>query len=160
MDENLLDLPYYDILDKYLDNVPAPYEPNEEVEILVWKPTPLGYKVIINHAHTGLIYKNQIFRPIHVGERLRAWVREARDDEKIDLSLQPMGYRNVIESTEAVLLRALHLHSGFLGLTDKSDPEEISEILQMSKKNFKKAVGALYKQQRIELEATGIRLKE
>ncbi len=147
-------------LDKYLDNVPAPYEPNEEVEILVWKPTPLGYKVIINHAHTGLIYKNQIFRPIHVGERLRAWVREVRDDEKIDLSLQPMGYRNVIESTEAVLLRALHLHGGFLGLTDKSDPEEISEILQMSKKNFKKAVGALYKQQRIELEATGIRLKE
>ena len=97
-------------LDKYLDNVPAPYEPNEEVDILVWKPTPLGYKVIINNAHTGLIYKNQIFRSVHIGEHLRAWVKEVRDDEKIDLSLQPMGYRRVIDSAEAVVLRALHLH--------------------------------------------------
>ncbi|MBO6013407.1 MAG: GntR family transcriptional regulator [Bacteroidales bacterium] len=147
-------------LDKYLDNVPAPYEPNEEVDILVWKPTPLGYKVIINNAHTGLIYKNQIFRSVHIGEHLRAWVKEVRDDEKIDLSLQPMGYRRVIDSAEAVVLRALHLHGGFLQLTDKSDPELITAELQMSKKNFKKAVGALYKQQRIVLEENGIRLTD
>ncbi len=147
-------------LDKYLDNVPAPFEPNEEVEILVWKPTPLGYKVIINQSHTGLIYKNQIFQPIHLGERLRAWVKEVRDDEKIDLSLQPMGYRRVIDSAEAVVLRALHLHGGFLPLTDKSDPEQIAAELQMSKKNFKKAVGALYKQQRITLEENGLRLTD
>ena len=147
-------------LDKYLDNVPAPYKPNEEVDILVWKPTPLGYKVIINNAHTGLIYKNQIFRSVHIGEHLRAWVKEVRDDEKIDLSLQPMGYLRVIDSAEAVVLRALHLHGGFLPLTDKSDPELISAELQMSKKNFKKAVGALYKQQRIELEENGIRLTD
>jgi predicted RNA-binding protein (virulence factor B family) len=147
-------------LDKYLDNVPAPYEPNEEVDILVWKPTPLGYKVIINNAHTGLIYKNQIFRSVHIGEHLRAWVKEVRDDEKIDLSLQPMGYRRVIDSAEAVVLRALHLHGGFLPLTDKSDPELITAELQMSKKNFKKAVGALYKQQRIVLEENGIRLTD
>lgn len=147
-------------LDKYLDNVPAPYEPNEEVDILVWKPTPLGYKVIINNAHTGLIYKNQIFRNVHIGEHLRAWVKELRDDEKIDLSLQPMGYRRVIDSAEAVVLRALHVHGGFLQLTDKSDPELITAELQMSKKNFKKAVGALYKQQRIVLEENGIRLTD
>ena len=147
-------------LDKYLDNVPAPYEPNEEVDILVWKPTPLGYKVIINNAHTGLIYKNQIFRSVHIGEHLRAWVKEVRDDEKIDLSLQPMGYRRVIDSAEAVVLRALHLHGGFLQLTDKSDPELITAELPMSKKNFKKAVGALYKQQRIVLEENGIRLTD
>lgn len=145
-------------LDKFLDNVPATYEPNEEVEVLVWKPTPLGYKVIINHQHSGLIYSNQIFQPVHVGETLRAWVKEVRDDEKIDLMLQPMGYRQVIDSAEAILLRALHLHDNFLPLTDKSDPAEIAEQLQMSKKNFKKAVGALYKDRRIAIEEKGIRL--
>ena len=145
-------------LDKYLDNVPAPFEKNDEVDVLVWKPTPLGYKVIINNSHTGLIYRNQIFQPVHIGQHLRAWVREVRDDEKIDLSLQPMGYRNMIDSAEAQVLRAMHLRGGFLPLTDNSDPAEIADVLQMSKKNFKRAVGALYKQQRITIESNGIRL--
>ena len=147
-------------LDKFLDNVPATYERNQEVDVLVWKPTPLGYKVIIENKHTGMIYTNQIFQPVHVGEHLRAWVKEVREDEKIDLMLQPMGFRNVIDSAEAQVLRALHLRGGFLTLTDKSDPAEIAEVLQMSKKNFKKAVGALYKQQRITLEDNGIRLTD
>ena len=147
-------------LDKFLDNVPATYERNQEVDVLVWKPTPLGYKVIIENTHTGMIYTNQIFQPVHVGEHLRAWVKEVREDEKIDLMLQPMGFRNVIDSAEAQVLRALHLRGGFLTLTDKSDPAEIAEVLQMSKKNFKKAVGALYKQQRITLEDNGIRLTD
>ena len=147
-------------LDKFLDNVPATYERNQEVDVLVWKPTPLGYKVIIENSHTGMIYTNQIFQPVHVGEHLRAWVTEVREDEKIDLMLQPMGFRNVIDSAEAQVLRALHLRGGFLTLTDKSDPAEIAEVLQMSKKNFKKAVGALYKQQRITLEDNGIRLTD
>lgn len=147
-------------IDKYLDNVPAPFEKNDEVDILVWKPTPLGYKVIINNSHTGMIYKNQIFQPVHIGEHLRAWVKEVRDDEKIDLSLQQMGYRNVIDSAEAQVLRALHLRGGFLPLSDKSDPAEIADVLQLSKKTFKKAVGALYKQQRIVIEEDGLRLLE
>ncbi len=147
-------------LDKFLDNVPATYERNQEVDVLVWKPTPLGYKVIIENKHTGMIYTNQIFQPVHVGQHLRAWVKEVREDEKIDLMLQPMGFRNVIDSAEAQVLRALHLRGGFLTLTDKSDPAEIAEVLQMSKKNFKKAVGALYKQQRIMLEDNGIRLTD
>ena len=147
-------------LDKFLDNVPATYERNQEVDVLVWKPTPLGYKVIIENMHTGMIYTNQIFQPVHVGQHLRAWVKEVREDEKIDLSLQPMGYRQFIDSAEAQVLRALHLRGGFLTLTDKSDPAEIAEVLQMSKKNFKKAVGALYKQQRIALEDNGIRLTD
>lgn len=144
-------------VDRYLDNVPPSYEPNQEVDVLVWKPTPLGYKVIIENKHTGLIYKNQIFQPVHVGEHLRAWVKAVRDDEKIDLSLQPMGYRAVIGSAEATLLRELNLNDGFLPLTDKSSPEEISEALQMSKKTFKKAVGALYKEGRISIEPDGIK---
>ena len=147
-------------LDKFLDNVPATYEYNQEVDVLVWKPTPLGYKVIIENQHTGLIYSNQIFQPVHVGQHLRAWVKEVRDDEKIDLMLQPMGFRKVIDTAEARLLQAMHLRGGFLPLNDNSDPAEISEMLQMSKKTFKKAVGALYKQQRIVLEPNGIRLTD
>lgn len=145
-------------VDKYLDNVPPTYEENEEIDALVWKPTPLGYKVIINNKHTGLIYKNQIFQPVHVGEHLRAWVKGIREDEKIDLMLQPMGYRNVIDGVEAVILRVLHNNNGYLPLTDKTDPEVIADKLQCSKKNFKKAVGALYKQERISIDEDGIRL--
>lgn len=145
-------------VDKYLDNVPPTYEENEEIDALVWKPTPLGYKVIINNKHTGLIYKNQIFQPVHVGEHLRAWVKGIREDEKIDLMLQPMGYRNVIDGVEATILKALHNNDGYLPLTDKTEPEVIADKLQCSKKNFKKAVGALYKQGRISIDEDGIRM--
>ena len=146
-------------IDRYLDNVPPAYEENEEVDALVWKPTPLGYKVIVNHKHTGLVYKNQIFQPVRVGEHLRAWVKSIREDDKIDLMLQPMGYRNVIDSVEATILKALHNNDGFLPLTDNTDPAVIADKLQCSKKNFKKAIGALYKQERIVIEQEGIRLR-
>ena len=145
-------------LDKYLDNVPPTYEPNQEVEVIVWKPTPMGWKVIINHQHTGLLYKNQIFQELHTGERLRAWVRSVREDDKIDLSLQPLGYRQMIDPAEATILKALHNHNGFMPLTDHSTPELIAYELQMSKKTFKKAIGALYKQQRIAILPDGITL--
>lgn len=145
-------------LDKYLDNIPPTYEPGQEVDIIVWKPTPMGWKVIIDHKHTGLLYKNQIFQELHSGERLRAWVRGVRDDDKIDLSLQPIGYRQMIDPAEAAILKALHNHDGFMPLTDHSTPELIAYELQMSKKTFKKAIGALYKQQRIRLLNNGIEL--
>lgn len=145
-------------LDKYLDNIPPTYEPGQEVDIIVWKPTPMGWKVIIDHKHTGLLYKNQIFQELHSGERLRAWVRGVRDDDKIDLSLQPIGYRQMIDPAEAAILKALHNHDGFMPLTDHSKPELIAYELQMSKKTFKKAIGALYKQQRIRLLNNGIEL--
>ena len=145
-------------LDKHLNNVPPTYEAGEEVEALIWKPTPMGWKVIINQKHTGLLYQNQIFQELHTGERLRAWVRGVRDDDKIDLSLQPLGYRQMIDPAEATILKALHNHNGFMPLTDRSTPELIAFELQMSKKTFKKAIGALYKQQRIVLLPDGIKL--
>ncbi|MCF0178743.1 MAG: GntR family transcriptional regulator [Bacteroidales bacterium] len=145
-------------LDKYLNNVPPTYEENEEVEALVWTSTPLGYKVIINGKHTGQIYNNQIFQPVHIGEKLRAWVKGVREDDKIDLMLQPMGYRNVIDGVEATILKALHNNDGFLPLTDKTNPEVIADRLQCSKKNFKKALGALYKAERVIISEDGIRL--
>lgn len=144
--------------DKYLDNVPPKFETNEEVEALVWKPTPMGWKVIINQTHTGLLYKNQIFQEIHTGERLRAWVRGVREDDKIDLSLQPLGYRQMIDPAESSILKALHNHNGFMPLTDHSTPELIAFELQMSKKTFKKAIGSLYKQERIAILPDGIKL--
>lgn len=144
--------------DKFLDNVPPKFETNEEVEALVWKPTPMGWKVIINQTHTGLLYKNQIFQEIHTGERLRAWVRGVREDDKIDLSLQPLGYRQMIDPAESSILKALHNHNGFMPLTDHSTPELIAFELQMSKKTFKKAIGSLYKQERIAILPDGIKL--
>ena len=145
-------------VDKHLGNVPPKYEVGEEVEALIWKRTPMGYKVIINNQHAGLIYENQIFRDVRIGERLRAWVRGVRDDDKIDLSLQPLGYRQMIDPAEAAVLKALHLHGGFMPLTDHSTPELIAFELQMSKKTFKKAIGALYRQHRILIADDGITL--
>ncbi|MBP5500874.1 MAG: GntR family transcriptional regulator, partial [Bacteroidales bacterium] len=145
-------------IDKHLGNVPPAYEEGQEVEALVWKQTNLGYKVIINQQHAGLLYHNQIFQEIRIGERLRAWVKGVREDDKIDLSLQPIGYRQMIDPAEASILKALHRRNGFLPLTDHSTPELIASELQMSKKTFKKAIGALYKQQRISLLPDGIQL--
>lgn len=145
-------------LDKHLGNVPPAYEDGEEVEAIIWKRTPMGYKAIINHSHVGMLYENQIFREVRPGERLRAWIRGIREDDKIDLSLQPIGYRQMIDPAEATILKALHLHDGFLPFTDHSTPELISFELQMSKKTFKKAIGALYRQRRIEILPDGIRL--
>lgn len=145
-------------LDKHLGNVPPTYEDGEEVDAIIWKRTPLGYKAIINHQHVGLLYNNQIFQELHIGERLRAWVKGIREDDKIDLSLQPIGYRQMIDPAEATILKALHLHDGFMPLTDHSTPELISFELQMSKKTFKKAIGALYKQKRILIRPDGIQL--
>lgn len=145
-------------IDKHLGNIPPTYQDGEEVEILVWKRTPLGFKVIINNQHAGLIYNNQIFQDIHIGEHLRAWVKGIREDDKIDLSLQPIGYRQMIDPAEAAVLKALHLHGGFMPLTDHSSPELIAVELKLSKKAFKKAIGSLYKQRRIIIREDGIEL--
>ena len=147
-------------LDKHLGNIPPTYDEGEEVEALIWKRTPMGYKAIINHTHVGMIYDNQIFREVRPGECLRAWIKAIRDDEKIDLSLQPLGYRQMIDPAEAAILKALHLHDGYLPITDHSTPELIAFELQMSKKSFKKAAGALYKQHRILIDDRGITLVE
>lgn len=145
-------------LRRFLDNVPPQYEQNQEVDILVMFATPLGYKVIINNLHTGMIYRNQIFRPVAIGDRLRAYVKQVREDDKIDLSLQPLGYRQMVDGVEAAILKALHLNHGYLNISDKSDPAVVASLLGCSKKSFKKAAGALYKQGRINITDEGIYL--
>lgn len=144
-------------IDKYLDNTPPAYEYNQQVDLLVADETEIGYKVIINNLHSGLLYHNEVFRPLEKGERLKGYIKNVREDEKIDVSLASQGYGKV-EGVAAVVLDALRIHGGFLAVHDKSDPEEIYALFRISKKSFKQAIGALYKQKLITIEGNGIRL--
>ena len=138
-----------------LDNDEIDLVPNQEVDILVYAKTDLGYKVIINHLYDGLMYHNEVFREFHVGEVSRAYVKRIREDNKIDISIQQQGYSAISSLTERILA-VLAEGDGFLDLTDKSVPDEIQERLQMSKKSFKKAIGYLYKNKQIRMESEGI----
>lgn len=146
-------------IDKYLDNVVPDYTFNQEVDILIADETEIGYKVIINNLHWGLVYHNEIFRRLEKGERLKGYIKEVREDEKIDVSLTPLGYQKV-DGIAATILESLKAQGGYMAVHDKSEPEEIYSLFRCSKKAFKQAIGALYKQHLIRLEEKGIRLNE
>ena len=146
-------------VDKFLDNVPPVYEFNQEVDLLVADETEIGYKVIINNLHWGLIYHNEIYRRLERGEHLKGYIKEVREDEKIDVSLTRLGYEKV-EGIAGIILDALKVQKGFLPVHDKSPAEEIYSLFGCSKKSFKQAIGALYKKKLISIEPTGIRLIE
>lgn len=131
----------------------------EEVDLIVSRYTDLGVEVIINQKHKGLVYNNEIFREVKLGESLKGVIKKIREDNKIDVSLQIIGYENIEPSSE-VILQKLKANNGFLNLHDKSSPEEIKRVLEMSKKTFKKAIGSLYKKKRIIINDDGIRLTE
>lgn len=133
------------------------YEPGEEVNLLVWQKTELGFKVIIDNRHAGLVYQSQIFKHIHVGERMKGYIGSVRPDGKIDVMLQPVGIRGAQDFADT-LLNYLKTHGGTCDLGDKSDAEEIKNRFEVSKKVYKKAIGDLYKRRLITLTATGIRL--
>ncbi|MDR2041949.1 MAG: GntR family transcriptional regulator [Tannerella sp.] len=143
-------------IDRFLDNVPPQYEQNREVDLIVAESTEMGYKVIINHQHWGLVYHNEVFHPLEKGEKRKGYIKEVREDDKIDVSLYPLGY-DKIDGIARRVLQTLTQNGGFLPLHDKSNAEEIYSLLACSKKSFKKAVGALYRQQLISLEKEGIR---
>ena len=144
-------------VEKFLGNVPPEYESNQEVDLLVADDTEIGYKVIVNDLHWGMIYHNQVFQRLEKGERLKGYVKGVREDDKLDISLQPLGYQKV-DGISQRILEALQMKEGFLPVHDKSDPEEIYSLFRCSKKAFKQAIGSLYKQHRIRIEADGIRL--
>lgn len=144
-------------IDKFLDNVPPKYDHNKEVDLLVADETEIGYKVIINHLHWGLIYHNEVFRPLIKGEKLKGYIKEVREDEKIDVSLFPLGYEKV-DGIARQIFQTLQQNGGYLPVHDKSDADEIYSLFACSKKSFKKAIGALYKQQLISLDDKGIRI--
>ena len=142
---------------RFLDNSKLTVQQFDEVDIIVSHPSELGMNVIVNKKHLGLIYKDNIFQELSIGDRLKGIVKKIRRDNKLDITLQKIGYRNIEPNAEKIL-NVLEDHEGFLALTDKSDPELIRKELEMSKKSFKKAIGSLYKDRIITIEENGIRL--
>ncbi len=130
----------------------------QEVEICVFEETELGFKVLINDNYEGLIYENEIFEPLQVGDKRRAFIKKKRDDGKLDVQLNPIGRQKYEEGAEKIL-ETLKVKK-FLPLHDKSSPEEIKKTLGMSKKHFKQSIGQLYKSKRILLHNDGIELND
>ncbi len=144
-------------IEDFLDTTPSLFAPNEAVDLLVYEQTDLGYKAVINHTHTGLLYANEIFRTLRIGQHVQGFVKKVREDERIDIALQKQGFIGMDDVSKSVL-NALNKSDGFLALTDNSTPESIYLALGISKKNFKKSVGILYKRRIITLEENGIRI--
>ncbi|MGE4406782.1 CvfB family protein [Pseudomonas sp.] len=135
-------------LDRHLDTTPAAYTAGEAVDLLIVETSELGYKAIINGRHWGLIHKNEVFKFLRGGMRERGYIKEVRADGKISLSLQPMG-SEAADALQALILQQLEENQGVLELSDKSPAQEIARRFGVSKGNFKKAIGGLYKQGRI-----------
>lgn len=144
-------------IERYLSKDMPDYEPGQEVEVMVWQKTDLGYKVIVENRYGGLVYQNEIFQSLQPGMKLTAYVRQVREDGKIDLALQQDGQRKVKDFSD-VLLQFIKEQGGYTTLNDKSAAETIYDTFGVSKKTFKKAVGDLYKKRLVVLEEGGIRL--
>ena len=143
---------------RFLDNKELSVEAFDEVDLIVSHPSDLGMNVIVNKMHLGLIFNQDLFKDISVGDKLKCIVKKIRPGNKLDITLDKIGYRNIEPNAQLILEYLLNDENGFIKLTDKSSPEAIKSILQMSKKSFKKAVGTLYKQRRIRIEIDGIYL--
>lgn len=144
-------------LNRRLDLTPPPYHEGESVHLLVASKSPLGYNLIINHAHRGLIYNTDVPAPLKVGQVVEGYVRNVRPDGKVDIALGRAGYRRIAEVSEIVLAK-LRAAAGRLPYHDGSLPEEIRDAFGVSKKAFKQAIGALYKDRLIRIEPDGIHL--
>lgn len=145
-------------INKFLEEGEMPdLEVGDEVALLVYERTDLGHNVVVNNRYRGLIYASETFRVLRPGDQVQGYVKHIRDDFRIDIRLQKAGYQKV-EPNAQLILDKLEQSNGFLPLTDHSDPQLIYRMLEMSKKTFKQAIGALYRERRIVLEEKGIRL--
>lgn len=142
---------------KFLSNDELSVEEKEKVDLIVFNQSDLGFDVIINEKHMGLLYRNEVFSPISTGDKISGFIKQIREDGKIDVSLQPASSIHLDNSSTAIL-NALKSNDGILNVTDKSSPETIYAAFHMSKKAFKRAVGTLYKQRKIKIEANHIAL--
>lgn len=143
----------------FLDNSLVLLSSYDEVDLIASHPSPHGWNMIVNQKHLGLVYSDEIFQKITPGDQLKGFVKKVRPDGKIDLTLQRHGFRGIEPNAEQIL-KELKSSGGFIDLNDKSDPEDIKEVFQLSKKSFKKAIGSLYKERKIIIEKEGIRLVE
>lgn len=138
-------------LNKFIKNREVQFYPNTEVDLMICDETDTGIRVIVNQKHWGILYRNEVFKPVEKGEHIKGFVKKVREDMKIDVALQKQGLAAAQDFTQLVLQK-LDEGNGKLPLTDDSTPEEIYKVLGISKKNFKKAIGMLYKQQKILLQ--------
>ena len=145
-------------IEKRLQNKTLTVQEGDAVDVLVMKKTDLGYSVIVNQQHEGLIFESDIFTTLNIGDTVKGYVKQIRDDNKIDISLQPIGFENFNDPNCEMILKQLRAQKGFLPISDKSTPEEIYTQFNISKKAYKKAVGTLYKQRKIALQPDGIKL--
>lgn len=143
-------------LQRFIDTNTSELTIGEEVDLLLYAATNLGFKAIINNRFEGMIYANEVFQTLTEGEKLKGYIKQIREDNKVDLSLYKSGYINKIDDHSSKILSELEQNQNFLPLNDKSSPEDIYLTLGMSKKNFKQVIGKLYKLKLIAIENDGI----
>lgn len=146
-------------VNKFISNETLTIEQAQEVDLLVYDETELGYNCIINSLHKGLIYRNDVYQEIQIGNQLKGYVKEIRPGNLIDLSLQNIGFKHVLSSTD-VILKYLQEHDGFAPFNDKTGPQVILDKFNMSKATFKKSIGILYRHRKIVITPEGVKLVE
>ena len=145
-------------IDRFLSNENLAIKEKDEVDLVVYRRTDIGYVMIINNLHTGILHHSEIFRPIEIGDKLKGFIRQIKGD-KIDVVTGKPGFNKVEDESEKIL-RLLQENDGYLPYHDKSSPEEIQEFFGMSKKTFKMTIGSLYKQRKIVFTQTGFKTGE
>lgn len=144
-------------VENFLDKTPPVFKEGQEVDLIIYTQTDIGYKAIVNNTHTGMLFDTDVFRTLHRGEHTKGYIKKIREDQKIDLVLDKPGYEKVDEISKKILDK-LKAENGFIALSDKSPADDIYDTFGISKKTFKKAIGALYKARMITLEEDGIRV--
>jgi uncharacterized protein len=144
-------------INKYLNKEEIDFAEGDEVDLIISNRTDLGYNAVINKKHLGILYFNEIFKPIKTGDEVKGFIKKIREDGKIDLCLEKQGYEKV-DPVSSEILEKLKANNNFLPYSDKTDPDVIKAALGISKKTFKKAIGLLYKNKQITIEEEGIRL--
>lgn len=144
-------------LEKFFSSQPPDYAEGEEVDLLIYDKTDLGFKAVVNSSHDGMIYENEVFQKLVIGQQLKGYIKKIREDLKIDLCLQQPGYQKVDDISQTIL-NTIKDHGGRIALTDKSPPEAIYSQFGVSKKTFKKAIGSLYKKRLITIDSNAIKL--
>ncbi|SNY99749.1 S1 RNA-binding domain-containing protein [Flagellimonas pacifica] len=157
LDEETFRLTGSSRINRFLSNDGFDLQVNNEVNLMVNRKTPLGWEVIIEDKYKGLVFESDVYRPIAIGDQLKGYIKSIRPDNKIDISLQPIGAQ-MLEPTAKMIFDKLQQNKGYLALHDKSSPEEIKDKLHLSKKSFKKAIGTLYKERKIDIKEDGIYL--
>lgn len=144
-------------IEKFLNKGRPLYPIGAEADLFIYGKSDLGYKAVVNNEFTGLLYFNQVFAPLNIGDHVKGYIAQIREDGKIDLSIRPSGYESVQDSSSEILEK-LKQAGGFMPYTDHSEPDAIYAAFGMSKKLWKKSVGTLYKKQLIQIDDEGIRL--